>query len=115
MSGPVSGKALKKVNAHDHPLKKIRLFVIAPQFGLRSKFSYTYTFGVVDKERPPVTGGRRCCDSRRYFRAGDRVRTGDIQLGKLALYQLSYARNGTTNNRRPDPLVKADRSDPALS
>jgi hypothetical protein len=25
-------------------------------------------------------------------RAGDRTRTGDIQLGKLALYQLSYAR-----------------------
>ena len=26
------------------------------------------------------------------FRAGDGVRTHDIQLGKLALYQLSYAR-----------------------
>jgi hypothetical protein len=26
------------------------------------------------------------------IRAGDRTRTGDIQLGKLALYQLSYAR-----------------------
>jgi hypothetical protein len=25
-------------------------------------------------------------------RAGDRARTGDIQLGRLALYQLSYAR-----------------------
>jgi hypothetical protein len=25
--------------------------------------------------------------------AGDRVRTGDIKLGKLALYQLSYARD----------------------
>jgi hypothetical protein len=25
-------------------------------------------------------------------RAGDRIRTGDNQLGKLALYQLSYAR-----------------------
>ena len=24
--------------------------------------------------------------------AGDRIRTGDIQLGKLTLYQLSYAR-----------------------
>jgi hypothetical protein len=24
--------------------------------------------------------------------AGDRARTGDIQLGRLALYQLSYAR-----------------------
>ncbi len=27
------------------------------------------------------------------FRAGDRVRTGDIQLGRLTLYQLSYSRN----------------------
>ncbi|GEM_PF-2041837 len=26
-------------------------------------------------------------------RAGDQVRTGDIQLGRLTLYQLSYSRN----------------------
>ena len=26
--------------------------------------------------------------------AGDRTRTGDINLGKVALYQLSYARSG---------------------
>ena len=26
------------------------------------------------------------------LRAGDRVRTGDIQLGRLTLYQLSYSR-----------------------
>ena len=26
-------------------------------------------------------------------RAGDRVRTGDIQLGRLTLYQLSYSRS----------------------
>ena len=26
------------------------------------------------------------------FRAGDRARTGDVQLGKLAFYQLNYAR-----------------------
>ncbi len=25
-------------------------------------------------------------------RAGDRTRTGDVQLGKLAFYQLNYAR-----------------------
>ena len=28
----------------------------------------------------------------RQKRAGDRVRTGDIQLGRLTLYQLSYSR-----------------------
>ena len=27
-----------------------------------------------------------------YIRAGDRTRTGDVQLGKLAFYQLNYAR-----------------------
>ncbi len=27
-----------------------------------------------------------------YLRAGDRARTGDVQLGKLAFYQLNYAR-----------------------
>lgn len=32
-------------------------------------------------------------------RAGDRARTGDIQLGKLALYQLSYARNTGAEDR----------------
>jgi hypothetical protein len=26
--------------------------------------------------------------------AGDRIRTGDIDLGKVALYQLSYSREG---------------------
>ena len=29
----------------------------------------------------------------RRARAGNRVRTGDLNLGKVALYQLSYARN----------------------
>ena len=30
--------------------------------------------------------------------AGDRSRTGDLQLGKLTLYQLSYARNRSTES-----------------
>ena len=28
----------------------------------------------------------------KHTRAGDRTRTGDVQLGKLAFYQLNYAR-----------------------
>jgi hypothetical protein len=32
----------------------------------------------------------------RHSRAGDRTRTGDVQLGKLAFYQLNYARSATT-------------------
>jgi hypothetical protein len=44
-------------------------------------------------------------------RAGDRVRTGDIQLGKLALYQLSYARSaaksgGGAGERQPRYLIR---------
>ncbi len=33
-------------------------------------------------------------------RAGDRTRTGDVQLGKLAFYQLNYARDATCCVRR---------------
>jgi hypothetical protein len=32
-------------------------------------------------------------------RAGDRTRTGDVQLGKLAFYQLNYARDNETTYR----------------
>jgi hypothetical protein len=30
------------------------------------------------------------------IKAGDRTRTGDVQLGKLAFYQLNYARDKDT-------------------
>ena len=30
-----------------------------------------------------------------FSQAGDRTRTGDVQLGKLAFYQLNYARDVT--------------------
>ena len=50
-------------------------------------------------------------NSRKYvicenFGAGDRIRTGDIDLGKVALYQLSYSRVG----RRQDPLSRPKRA-----
>ena len=32
------------------------------------------------------------CNSKLKNRAGDQVRTGDLQLGRLSLYQLSYTR-----------------------
>ena len=38
--------------------------------------------------------------------AGDRIRTGDIDLGKVALYQLSYSRIG----RRAGPLSRPQRA-----
>ena len=33
-------------------------------------------------------------------RAGDRTRTGDVQLGKLAFYQLNYARDSDSRRRK---------------
>ena len=33
------------------------------------------------------------------FRAGDRTRTGDVQLGKLAFYQLNYARKAVRQRK----------------
>src|ERR1035437_3588001 len=44
------------------------------------------------------------------FRAGDRTRTGDVQLGKLAFYQLNYARNSSKL-----PAVPASGQDAGLS
>jgi hypothetical protein len=37
-----------------------------------------------------------CSGCRKDQRAGDRTRTGDVQLGKLAFYQLNYARDNDT-------------------
>ncbi len=42
----------------------------------------------LSKEETPAFAGMTL----KSFRAGDRVRTGDIQLGRLTLYQLSYSR-----------------------
>jgi hypothetical protein len=49
----------------------------------------------VSADSATATGFLRRSESerrRRRRRAGDRARTGDIQLGRLALYQLSYTR-----------------------
>ena len=47
-----------------------------------------------NRSRSPQTGAltRLRHSPLRIGGAGDRVRTGDIQLGRLALYQLSYTR-----------------------
>ena len=48
------------------------------------------------KPSPTAETSRPFLPSLRCFigaRAGDRTRTGDVQLGKLAFYQLNYARN----------------------
>jgi hypothetical protein len=45
--------------------------------------------------------------------AGDEIRTRDINLGKVALYQLSYSRTGAGRlaNQRPNASI-ADRVPP---
>src|SRR5688500_10503722 len=60
------------------------------------------TIGRRIMNRPAVgsVGNNPCTDSN-SARAGDRTRTGDNQLGKLALYQLSYAREPWPAATRP--------------
>ncbi len=56
--------------------------------------------GMTTRPIPPVPGTRKRQSAatetvaalRHSSRAGDRARTGDIQLGRLTLYQLSYSR-----------------------
>ena len=43
------------------------------------------------------------CRDRAENGAGNQVRTGDLNLGKVALYQLSYARFGEIGGRSPGP------------
>ncbi len=43
----------------------------------------------------------------RCIGAGDRVRTGDIDLGKVALYQLSYSRSEAYSTFCNDIVVKS--------
>jgi hypothetical protein len=46
---------------------------------------------IVGRAGTPVTSDERAFPGG-SLQAGDRARTGDIQLGRLALYQLSYTR-----------------------
>ena len=45
-----------------------------------------------DRASPPASPTGR--PDRSFTRADDRARTGDLNLGKVALYQLSYVRGG---------------------
>ena len=60
-----------------------------------------------EKEEAAVGHGQRLCE-----RAGDEIRTRDIQLGKLSLYQLSYTRFGIDDvvilniDSRSDQMVR---------
>ncbi len=48
---------------------------------------------------------------RLFIQAGNRIRTGDLNLGKVALYQLSYAREvyyivSALEARKPGPRTR---------
>tara|TARA_Y100001936_G_scaffold190535_1_gene189411 strand:- start:96 stop:278 length:183 start_codon:yes stop_codon:yes gene_type:complete len=40
-----------------------------------------------------------------FFGAGNRVRTGDLNLGKVALYQLSYSRKSVLRLLRSGEII----------
>ena len=60
------------------------------------------TISVPGKRNGPPADAWRAC----FLGAGDRTRTGDIQLGKLTLYQLSYTRVRGTEIRLRGWVVK---------
>ena len=62
--------------------------------GTRSN-QLSYTPRLVASRQLPATSGD--CRAPRGDGGGSRTRTGDIQLAKLALYQLSYAPSGSSN------------------
>ena len=61
------------------------------------QLSYSRIFGGARRNRTAVNGfAIRCIAtllSRHFHGAGDESRTRDLNLGKVALYQLSYSRN----------------------
>jgi hypothetical protein len=62
---------------------------------------------------PPLgDGGRRLDDGpKRKLGAGNETRTRDLNLGKVALYQLSYSRPKQTRNCRAEPRGVKNKSD----
>ncbi len=65
-----------------------------PELHRRKVFTITsFTIELpLDSESSLYAQGMYRNDNTVKLRAGDRVRTGDIQLGRLTLYQLSYSR-----------------------
>ncbi len=54
------------------------------------------------------------CEQGSGSRAGDRTRTGDVQLGKLAFYQLNYARSAGRADKRNISGPREAATPPAL-
>src|SRR5260221_95849 len=60
--------------------------------------------------------GRRCksLEILKLWRAGDRLRTGDVQLGKLAFYKLNYACSAGRADKRNISGPREAATPPAL-
>src|ERR1700735_5866067 len=58
---------------------------------------------------PSELGSRRKCWGNG---AGDRIRTGDINLGKVALYQLSYSREAHCKSHEANFVIARGRTSP---
>ena len=73
-------------------------------------------WGPLPTQKQAAEAGSLFAVSRRITitsRAGDRTRTGDVQLGKLAFYQLNYARVAR-NLPRPFPSLKQTAAPPRV-
>ena len=62
---------------------------LEPDSSIRFIFPHAPIRPITINEKRPIFQG--------LLRAGNRIRTGDVQLGKLTLYQLSYSRRKSTH------------------
>ncbi len=77
-----------------------RFFVLVPRAGIEPA-RYCY-HGILSPARLPIPPPRPI---RRFYKkngAGDGTRTRDLNLGKVALYQLSYSRKCSRPIQLPD-------------
>ncbi len=90
---------------------------LAPWKGCSRSAKCRKLLSCLERRRPDSNRGSRICSPLPYHlatapfitragaRAGNRTRTGDLNLGKVALYQLSYARNDSQNLSAPGGTV----------
>ena len=70
--------------------KIVRVLVFA--FGAIFSLGSSGAADKLTKDSEPAARSPSFLERPLRLRAGDRTRTGDVQLGKLAFYQLNYAR-----------------------
>ena len=88
---------LSNVNYHVTELVKSNLIELASQRQVRGATEHFYR--LVDHAKAACSNGARS-NGHRLEEADDGSRTRDLELGKLALYQLSYVRATAILSRR---------------